>query len=128
MGYLNVQGRLLTYNEYKNKIENYKKHGLKQFLNLYEAHKNRQIKNENLHWGEEVEYSLFYFDVNTNQVKLMNDGCRLIQEFNEEYKDEDIQLQPEFGNWMVEAVPAKPYNSTELADELLSSYQKLLKR
>lgn len=66
MGYLNVQGRLLTYNEYKDRVENYKKHGLTQFLNLYAAHKNREIKPEDLHWGEEVEYSLFYFDVNTN--------------------------------------------------------------
>jgi len=29
---------------------------------------------------------------------------------------------------MVEAVPAEPYNSVEDADELLSSYKKLLKR
>ena len=66
MGYLNVQGRLLTYNEYKDRVQTYKRHGLAQFLNLYKAHKDREIKNENLHWGEEVEYSLFYFDVNTN--------------------------------------------------------------
>jgi hypothetical protein len=58
----------------------------------------------------------------------MNDGFRLIHEFNEEHKDQDIHLQPEFGNWMVEAVPAEPYNSVENADELLSSYTKLLKR
>ena len=58
----------------------------------------------------------------------MNDGFRLIHEFNEEHNDKDIHLQPEFGNWMVEAVPAEPYNSVEDADELLSSYKKLLKR
>lgn len=128
MGYLNVQGRLLTYNEYKEHVEFYKKHGLNQFVKLYEAHKDRQIERQNLHWGEEVEYSLFYFDVNSNSVKLMNDGFRLIHEFNEEHADKDICLQPEFGNWMVEAVPAKPYNSVEDANELLSSYTKLLKR
>jgi hypothetical protein len=65
MGYLNVQGKLLTYNEYKDRLENYKRHGLTQFLKIYNAHKDREIKPENLHWGEEVEYSLFYFDVNT---------------------------------------------------------------
>lgn len=58
----------------------------------------------------------------------MNDGFRLIHEFNEEHAGKDIHLQPEFGNWMVEAVPAEPYNSAEDADELLSSYKKLLKR
>ena len=96
----------MTYSEYKERVEFYKKHGLTQFLNIYKAHKDREIKRENLHWGEEIEYSLFYFDVNTTSVKLMNDGYRLIHEFNEEHKDQDIHLQPEFGNWMVEAVPA----------------------
>lgn len=66
MGYLNVQGQLLTYNQYKDRVEMYKKHGLTQFLKIFEAHKNREIERENLHWGEEIEYSLFYFDVNTN--------------------------------------------------------------
>jgi hypothetical protein len=61
-------------------------------------------------------------------VKLVNDGFRLIHEFNEEHADQHIHLQPEFGNWMVEAVPAEPYNSVENADEILSAYPKLLKR
>jgi len=55
----------------------------------------------------------------------MNDAFSLIQEFNEEHKDEEIHLQPEFGNWMVEAVPAGPYSTMENAKELLSCYQKL---
>ena len=97
-------------------------------MTLYNAHKDRKIQRENLHWGEEIEYSLFYFDVNTNYIKLTNDGSRLIHEFNEEHKDQDIHLQPEFGNWMVEAVPVQPYNSMENAEELLSVYKNLLKR
>ena len=35
---------------------------------------------------------------------------------------------PEFGNWMVEAVPAEPYNQTENLENLLSSYNKISKR
>ena len=55
----------MTFNEYKERVETYKKHGLAQFLKIYNAHKDREINRENLHWGEEIEYSLFYFDVNT---------------------------------------------------------------
>lgn len=39
-----------------------------------------------------------------------------------------IQLMPEFGGWMVEAVPKEPYKSTIDADELLSCEEKLQER
>ncbi len=61
MGYLTVHGRLMTYDEYKDKIPLYKIHGIKQFLNIYNAHKNKQVDKRNLHWGDEIEYSLYYF-------------------------------------------------------------------
>ena len=37
----------------------------------------------------------------------------------------DIVLMPEFGGWMVEAVPSKPYDSIIDAAELLSCEDKL---
>jgi len=40
----------------------------------------------------------------------------------------DIILMPEFGGWMVEAVPSKPYNSIIEASELLSCEDKLHRR
>jgi hypothetical protein len=64
MGYLTVHGKLLTFNEYKDRISDYKCHGLRQFLKIFEAHKDRNIEKGKLHWGEEMEYSLFYFDLN----------------------------------------------------------------
>ena len=78
MGYLTVIGKMLTYSEYKPFIEKYKQHGLNQFLKIYDAHKNKFIEVEDLHWGEEIEYSLFYFDINSSKVKLVNDALRLI--------------------------------------------------
>ena len=37
----------------------------------------------------------------------------MIKIFNEaEFSEEtEVYLMPEFGGWMIEAVPAKPYNS-----------------
>lgn len=35
---------------------------------------------------------------------------------------------PEFGGWMVEAVPKSPYNSISDAQELLSCEEKLVNR
>jgi len=37
----------------------------------------------------------------------------LIFEFNENSMENEIVLHPEFGQWMVEAVPGNPYNSIE---------------
>lgn len=128
MGYLTVKGKLLTYNQYKDHIAQYKLHGIKQFVTLYNAHKDRFIEKEKLHWGDEVEYAIFYFDLSSSSVKLSDEGFKLIHEFNEEHMGKEIVLQPEFGNWMIEAVPTDPYNSIEDLNELLSCYQKLSKR
>ncbi len=62
MGYLTIHGHLLTYSEYKDLIPQYKLVGLAQFLSIYNAHKDRLITEDNLHWGEEVEYCVFYFN------------------------------------------------------------------
>ena len=62
MGYLTVQGRMMTYSEYKDKIEVFKLHGIRQFLEIYNAHKENRIDKRHLHWGDEIEYSLYYFE------------------------------------------------------------------
>jgi hypothetical protein len=58
---------------------------------------------------------------------LSNRATELLAVFNSDKEAElsDIQLMPEFGGWMVEAVPRTPYTSTIDADELLSCESKL---
>ena len=68
----------MTYNQYKDHIAQYKIHGVKQFISLYNAHKDRFIERENLHWGEEIEYEIFYFDLSSSSVKLTNEAFKLI--------------------------------------------------
>jgi hypothetical protein len=75
-----------------------------------------------------MEYNLFYFDPWSEKVMLANQGFRMIDEFNSCHQDKELHLQPEFGNWMIEAVPSKPYNSIEDLTELLSCFPKLSKR
>lgn len=109
MGFLSVNGFLMTYEEYKHWQVRYKRHGLMQFCKLYSVHKDRQIKKEDLHWGEEIEYQIFSFNTDTREVKLACDASHLIQSFNDMNKEEkhfDFALLPEYGNWMIEAVPA----------------------
>lgn len=131
MGFLSVNGFLMTYDEYKQWQERYKHHGLMQFVKLYSVHKDRQIKQEDLHWGEEIEYQMFNIDPDTRQVKLACDASHLIQSFNNMNKEEkhfDFALLPEFGNWMIEAVPSEPYKTYSDPDHLLSCTLKLKQR
>lgn len=58
-------------------------------------------------------------------LTLSNRGPELIKTFNESSLSgqSEIMLMPEFGGWMVEAVPSKPYNS--IIHDLLSCEEKL---
>ena len=53
-------------------------------------------------------------------LQLSNRGPELIAAFNESKlgQDSEITLMPEFGGWMVEAVPKAPYQSIVDAEEL----------
>ena len=76
-----------------------------------------------------MEYQVMTCDENAKFV-MSNRGLELIDVFNKSQlsKDNEILLMPEFGGWMVEAVPSKPYCSTIDAAELLSCEIKLYKR
>jgi hypothetical protein len=64
-----------------------------------------------LHWGEEIEYSVYKLDLYSGTIQLSNDAYNQIHEFNALHNNREIFLQPEFGNWMVEAVPSQPYGN-----------------
>lgn len=150
MGFLTVNGRLMTYQEYKDYINLYRAHGILQFMKIYNVHKDRQIAADELHWGEEIEYKLYKFDEENQVVKLSCDADDIITDFQskmavfdtfdeneeetkaiEQLTDQvkpDFKLMPEFGNWMIEAVPTDPYGSYMNADDLLACQSKIANR
>ena len=81
-----------------------------------------------MHWGEEVEYSIYLFDDESKRVKLGSNALEWIEEFNSIHLEKELHLQPEFGNWMIESIPSFPYQSIYEADEILSCYKKMQKR
>ena len=139
----------MTYDEYKHLINLYRAHGIKQFMKLYNVHKDREIAPEDLHWGEEMEYMLYKFDEESKQVLLSCDADDVITEFtalaqvfegfdnNENEEDRkameeltemekpNFKLLPEYGNWMIEAVPTVPYGAYEDPTQLLSCKEKI---
>lgn len=117
----------MTYNQYKDRIHVYKQHGLNQFISLFRAHKDRKIPVADLKWGEEMEYIIYVKNSKNCEIKLSDQGPKLIQKFNESGmpKEKGVWLMPEFGSWMIEAVPSKPYDSLVDLKELLSCEEKL---
>ena len=82
MGFLTVNGQLMTYDEYKHLVNLYRAHGLLQFMKLYRVHKDRQIAPQDLHWGEEIEYKLYKFDQENRKVLLSCDADDIITDFS----------------------------------------------
>ena len=79
-------------------------------------------------WGEEIEYALFKYD-SPDQTRLQLGLVKdLILQFNEQGGSSEVVLHPEFGQWMVEAVPTNPYNSIENPSVVLSVKSKLQNR
>ena len=81
MGFLTVNGNLMTYDEYKHLINLYRAHGIMQFMKLYNVHKDKQIAPQDLHWGEEIEYKLYKFDEENQRVLLSCDADDIITDF-----------------------------------------------
>ena len=91
---------------------------------------------------------MYAFDDSSKTVKLTCDGDDIISDFNssseilssfdaemgsiEESKEEDMKpdfkLLPEFGNWMIEAVPTEPYGAYSDPNQLLLCKDKISNR
>jgi glutamate--cysteine ligase catalytic subunit len=83
---------------------------------------------EDLKWGEEIEYALFKYDAPDQKRLHLGLVKDLIIDFNEKSGGSEILLHPEFGQWMVEAVPGTPYDSIENPQVVLSVKSKLSNR
>lgn len=128
-----MRGNVLSYKVYKDKIEGYKWHGLRQLVSTYKAHYQRFIPVEELKWGEEMEYMIFVLvQCQDGKLRLMlsSRGPEIIDKFNtsEAAVGSGVVLMPEFGSWMVEAVPTEPYSSLIDPEILLSCEEKIIFR
>lgn len=108
MGFLSDTGQTLDYQEAKNFIDYVKKHGIIQFLNLFKKFKDFKQDDSDIKWGDEVEYHLINIDEKTKIPRLQLNTPYI---FNQSKPEDPFHLQLEYGEWMIEAVPTKPYDS-----------------
>uniref|UniRef100_A0A7N6ACA3 Glutamate--cysteine ligase n=1 Tax=Anabas testudineus TaxID=64144 RepID=A0A7N6ACA3_ANATE len=113
MGLLS-QGSPLNWEETKKYADHIRKHGIIQFLNIYNKVKERQ--KDVLKWGDEVEYMLVELDNKDEKVRLVLNGgdvLETLQDQGEKINPNHPTLwRPEYGSYMVEGTPGQPYGGT----------------
>lgn len=112
MGLLTV-GKPYSWERAGERREYVRRHGVLQFLAAYLRVKD--IHNDELLWGDEVEYGIFKVDSKTKTVKLALRGAEILEELNAKEKASLHRLEgctwhPEYGSWMVEATPRRPFS------------------
>jgi len=115
MGLL-TKGTPLAWEDSKKYHAHVKKHGIIQFLNIYRKMKTRT--NDTFLWGDEVEAVMMTVDHEKKTAKLCLRGSQILaqlQKATDLLKDRDTPIQmnsnflPEYGCFMVEATPSRPY-------------------
>jgi len=118
MGLLKV-GVPKSWDDSKKDLEYIRKAGVRQFISTYNRVKD--LKGDELLWGDEVEYGIFHIDPETKKVRLSLRAKEVMDELNRKEAvhsqiSEGCNWVPEYGAWMVEATPSRPYTgfSTDL--------------
>lgn len=110
MGLL-TEGSPLSWEETKKYAKHVREHGIIQFINLYKTLRDRE--GDVLKWGDEVEYILVKFIHDKKEAKVSLRAEELLDQLMErELVDPDgvkSLWRPEFGAYMVEGTPGKPY-------------------
>uniref|UniRef100_A0A3P9AF18 Glutamate--cysteine ligase n=1 Tax=Esox lucius TaxID=8010 RepID=A0A3P9AF18_ESOLU len=113
MGLLS-QGSPLNWEETKKYADHVRKHGIVQFLNIYNKVKERQ--KDVLLWGDEVEYMLIEMDDKNEKVRLVLNGGEVLETLQDKGEktnpNHPTLWRPEYGSYMIEGTPGQPYGGT----------------
>uniref|UniRef100_A0A914PLK5 Glutamate--cysteine ligase n=1 Tax=Panagrolaimus davidi TaxID=227884 RepID=A0A914PLK5_9BILA len=92
------------------------KHGIAQFISIYEKVKSR--KDGIFRWGDETEYTIVKFDHESKKVRVCLRSDEILKQLeaeaqiNEEIgKQNEVLWAPEVGGYMIEGTPGQPYGA-----------------
>mmetsp|Transcript_103204 Transcript_103204/g.298575 ORF Transcript_103204/g.298575 Transcript_103204/m.298575 type:complete len:682 (+) Transcript_103204:45-2090(+) len=113
MGLLKV-GKPLSWNDMLPHCRYIRDHGVKQFLSTWNRVKD--IENDRLFYGDEIEYSILLVDHDKREVRLHLRGAEVMQHLNDKEQHTDHRngyggctWHQEYGSWMLESTPAMPF-------------------
>ncbi|CAK9435531.1 uncharacterized protein LODBEIA_P02580 [Lodderomyces beijingensis] len=119
MGLLSL-GTPLDWHESKKYNEHVRDNGITQLINIFKQHHRRN--HDEFLWGDEVEYMLVDLDDQHQTAKLAIDKDYILHDLNDEAKAlpkaqaENVSFHPEYGRYMLEGTPLRPYNGNKLDD------------
>ncbi|KAJ3412540.1 hypothetical protein HDV05_000621 [Chytridiales sp. JEL 0842] len=116
MGLLSL-GTPLQWDEAKQHADHVRKHGIIQFINIWNKVKKR--RRDHLLWGDEVEYIVLYLDEEKKTAKVSLHGHDALEKL-QALENKAIAAgetfpsswKPEYGRYMLEGTPGSPYGST----------------
>jgi len=118
MGLLKV-GVPQTWDKSKKNLNYVREAGVRQFISTYNRVKD--LKGDELVWGDEIEYGIFVLDHENKRVRISLRAKEIMDKLNQNeqvhiHESEGCNWVPEYGAWMVEATPSRPYTgySTDL--------------
>ncbi|KAI9004403.1 glutamate-cysteine ligase-domain-containing protein [Hyaloraphidium curvatum] len=127
MGLLSL-GTPLSWDEAKKYADYVRYHGISQFIAIWNRVKAR--KNDRLLWGDEIEGSVVHLDHDAQVARVTLRANEVLAMFEHDTeKDPDMTnstWHPEYGRYMVEGTPGRPYGSTVL--DLLTVEENMRRR
>ncbi len=132
-GILNL-GKALPWSESLHKLSFVRKHGVKQFINRY--HNAKDVRNDEPLWGDEVEYSILRLDHLSKCTSLSLRSHEVIEDLRlkelaahgARTSEEGCDWHPEYGAWMIEGTPHKPYQGLSADLHRVESNMRLRRR
>nr|CCC94280.1 putative gamma-glutamylcysteine synthetase [Trypanosoma congolense IL3000] len=124
MGLLTTGGEPMQWGTEENNraIRHVAAHGIQQFLLMYKRQRGKP--DFPFLWGDEVEHQLVRIE--EGKVKLSLSAAEVIERLKKKASHEFMEWHPEYGSFMVESVPGRPY-SLDL-DSLCSVEENMRKR
>ncbi|GKY95326.1 hypothetical protein MPSEU_000494400 [Mayamaea pseudoterrestris] len=111
MGLLKV-GNPKSWDDSKKDLKYIRRAGVRQFINTYK--RVEHLQGDELLWGDEIEYGVFVLDHEQRKVRLSLRAKQIMDELNDKESSSSQMMEgctfvPEYGAWMVEATPNRPY-------------------
>lgn len=123
----------MDWNESKKYNEHVRANGIEQLINIFRQHKLRD--HDHFYWGDEVEYMLVDINASTKTARLAIDKDSILDDLNDPEKpeiyskavDNNVSFHPEYGRFMIEATPLRPYDGQSF-DDYLYVEENMIKR
>lgn len=135
MGLLSL-GTPLAWPDAKPLADHIRTHGIAQFLSLWAKIKDR--RGDKLLWGDEIEYIVVSFDEEGQNAKLSLRQAEILDVLAKSHEqtsseapgllDEIPTFHPEYGRFMLESTPGKPYGASPEELRLVEANMRLRRR